>query len=90
MGKGPFKYYVSMILAFLGPPTYISVNITVDQQKLPFLTQPTHLFADIILEWSQSQLKLTLDVIQKIYHQILTFSSTLFQSENNEIATTLI
>ena len=30
--KGPFKYYVSIFLSFLGPPT--------------------HLFADVILEWS--------------------------------------
>ena len=39
--KGPFKYYVSMFLAFLGPPTYVSINSTVNQQKLPF-SDPTH------------------------------------------------
>ena len=26
---GPFKYYVSMFLAFLGPPTKVSINSTV-------------------------------------------------------------
>ena len=36
--KGPFKYYVSMFLAFLGPPTYVSMNSTVNQ---PF-SDPTH------------------------------------------------
>ena len=39
--KGPFKYYVSMFLTFLGPPTYVSINSTVNQQKLPF-SDPTH------------------------------------------------
>ena len=33
------------------PPTYVSINSTVNQQKLPF-SDPTHLFADVILEWS--------------------------------------
>ena len=50
--QGPFKYYVSMCLAFLGPPTYVSINSTVNQQKLPFSDPTTHLFADAILEWS--------------------------------------
>ena len=40
-GEGPFKYYVSMFLAFLGPPTYVSINSTVNQQKLTF-SEPTH------------------------------------------------
>ena len=39
--KGPFNYYVSMCLAFLGPPTYTSINSTINQQKLPF-SDPTH------------------------------------------------
>ena len=30
-----------MFLAFLGPPTYVSINSTVNQQKLPF-SDPTH------------------------------------------------
>ena len=46
---GPFKYYVSMFLAFLGPPTYVRIISTVNCH---FLTPPTHLFADVILEWS--------------------------------------
>ena len=36
---------------FLGPSTYGSINSTVNQQKLPF-SDPTHLFADVILKWS--------------------------------------
>ena len=53
LGWGPFKYYVSMFLAFLGPPTsYVGINSTVNQQNCHFLTPPTHLFADVILEWS--------------------------------------
>jgi len=51
--KRPFKYYVSMLLAFLGQPTHVSINSIVNQQKLHFLAQPTHL-SDVILEWSQS------------------------------------
>ena len=51
--KGPFKYYVSMFLVFLGPPkntrgtsilrppTYVSIKSTVNQQKLSF-SDPTH------------------------------------------------
>ena len=31
-----FKYYVEMFLAFLGPPTHLSINSTVNQQKCPF------------------------------------------------------
>ena len=38
--KGPFKYYVSMFSAFLGPPTYVNINSTVNQQQLPF-SDPT-------------------------------------------------
>ena len=49
--KRPFKYYISMCLAFLGPPTYVSINSNVNQQKLPF-SDPTNLFADVMLEWS--------------------------------------
>ena len=48
----PFKYYVSMFLAFLGPPTHlchVSINSTVNQQKFPF-SDPIHLFADVIFE----------------------------------------
>ena len=29
MPWGPLKCYVSMFLAFLGPPTYVSINSTV-------------------------------------------------------------
>ena len=36
LSQGPFKYYVSMLLAFLDPPTFVSKNSTVNQQKLPF------------------------------------------------------
>ena len=43
LGKRPFKYYVIMFLTFLGPSTH-----------LHFLTPPTHLFDDVILEWSLS------------------------------------
>ena len=38
---GPFKYYVSMFLAFLGPPTNDSINGSVNQQKLPFSDPPS-------------------------------------------------
>ena len=41
LGKGPFKFYVSMFLVFLGPTTYVSINSTVNQQKLPF-SDPNH------------------------------------------------
>ena len=40
------------ILAFLDPPPYISIISTANHQKLPFLTPPTHFFADLILGWS--------------------------------------
>ena len=53
--KGPFKYYVSMFLAFLVPPTYVRINRTVNQQKMPFF-YPTYLLADVILEWSLMKL----------------------------------
>ena len=36
------------------PPTYVSMNSTVNQQNCHFLTPPSHL-ADIILEWSHSK-----------------------------------
>ncbi len=39
--KGPFKYYVSMFLAFLGPTTYVSINSNVNQQNLQF-SDTTH------------------------------------------------
>ena len=39
--REPFKCYVSMFLAFLGPPTNVSINSTVNQLKLPF-SDPTH------------------------------------------------
>ena len=41
--KGPFKYYVSMFLAFFlaHPPAYVGINSTVNQQKMPF-SDPTH------------------------------------------------
>ena len=42
--KGAFRYYVIMLLTFLGPPT---------QPNCHFLTPPTH-FDDVILEWSQT------------------------------------
>ena len=43
-----------MFLTFLGPPTSLMIYITVNHnhQKCHFLTPPTHLFDDVILEWS--------------------------------------
>ena len=38
-------------LAFLDPLTYININSTVNQQNLPF-SDPTHLFANVVHEWS--------------------------------------
>ena len=43
------------VFGFLGSPTYVSINSTVNQQNGHFLTPPTHLFADVILEWFQRQ-----------------------------------
>ena len=54
---GPFKYYVSMYWAFLGPPTCVSRNSTVNQQKLSF-SDPIHLLADVILKWSPTHSEL--------------------------------
>ena len=31
------------VFGFLGPPTYISINSTVNQQKLPFSESPANL-----------------------------------------------
>ena len=56
-GQLPFRTIQVLrqhVLAFLGPPTYVSINSTVNRQKLPF-SDPTHLFADLILEWSLFQ-----------------------------------
>ena len=67
--KGPFKYYVCMFLAFLGPTTHLHQHkCTVNQH---FLTPPTHLFADVIHEWSQGKF-LTLEI--HISHNIFLFS----------------
>ena len=40
VSQGPYKYYVSMFLAFLGPPTYVSINNTVNGQNYHFLPHP--------------------------------------------------
>ena len=40
-----------MFLTFLGPPTSLMIYSTLNHQKLPF-SDPTHLFDDVILEWS--------------------------------------
>ena len=32
--KRPFKYHVSLFLAFLGPTTYVSINSTVKKAKI--------------------------------------------------------
>ena len=42
-----------MFLTFLGPPISLMIYSTVAHQKLPFF-DPTHLFDDVILEWSLS------------------------------------
>ena len=49
--QGPFKYYVSIFFRPTHSPTFLSINSTVMQQKLSFC-DPTHPFADVILEWS--------------------------------------
>ena len=49
---------------FLGPPTYFSINSTVNQQKLPF-SHPTHLYADVILEWSLFQIEILALIISE-------------------------
>jgi hypothetical protein len=57
-----------MFMAFLGTPTYVSINSTVNQQKLHFLTPPTHFFADVILEWS-----LVADRVLKLLNGAFTY-----------------
>ena len=51
--QGPFKYYVSMFLAFLGPPTYVSISST----SVLVLWLLAHEPRDI----SQAETKITLD-----------------------------
>ena len=40
------------VFGFFRPTNPPTSAYTVNQQKLPFLTPPTHLFPDVILEWS--------------------------------------
>ena len=46
--KGAFRYYVIMLLTFLGPPT----QLFDDLQYCKSFSDPTNLFDDVILEWS--------------------------------------
>ena len=49
---GTIQLLLLHVFGLLRPkPTYVSINSTVNQQKLPF-SDPTHLFGDVILEWS--------------------------------------
>ena len=50
-----------MFLTFLGPPTSLMIYSTVNHQRLP-ISDPTHLFDDVILEWSLTKMERTLEV----------------------------
>ena len=91
--KGPFKYYVSFFFGFfmpthlhqhaiglLSPPTYVSTNSTVNQQKLPF-SDSTHLFADVILEWCPTKNKKCFILFQKRIDFVNPLSILLFNKE---------
>ena len=41
LSLGTIQVLRQNVLAFLGPPTYVSINSTVNQQKLPF-SDPKH------------------------------------------------
>jgi hypothetical protein len=52
--QGTIQVLRQQVFGFFTPthvPTYVTINSTVNQQKLSF-SDPTHLFADVILEWS--------------------------------------